>query len=182
MKNFLLDNDEQDDRLFWWDPPPDIQILLMADMAAVGRSRAVICTLRYLAYNLVVENRSKHEDLALLFTLVLIVTTLQADAVKEENEKRTKAKRHLLSETALGRKGNLAGGSDPKDLPKKGSATQNTNTADSSNNNQANKSDANGGDDDDDDDANDSFGNYGNGPGSNSHHYYIDVRKPPING
>ena len=107
--------------------------------------------------------------LALLLAFILVVTTLQADAVKEENEQRVKAKSNLLSETSLGRKAN-AGGTEAKDLPKKNSANTNT----------ANTNDANGGDDDDVD-TNDSYQNYGNNSGSStgSHHYFVDVRRPP---
>ncbi|TKY72485.1 hypothetical protein E2542_SST01226 [Spatholobus suberectus] len=114
--------------------------------------------------------------LLLLFAFIMMVTMLHAGALKEEHEQRTKAKRYLLSESSLGRKGI---GSDTNDHPMKGSATANTNPADSSNNNKAKKSD----DNNNDDDTNDSYQNYGNGsgPSLNSHHFF-KIRTPPIHG
>ncbi|XP_027339696.1 uncharacterized protein LOC113853312 [Abrus precatorius] len=117
--------------------------------------------------------------LLLALLCIVMMTMLQVGAVNEENEQRTKAKRYLMSETVLGRKGI---GSDPNDHRMRGS-NANTNVADSSNNNQANEYDVN---DDDGGDRNDSYHKYGNGLGGptptlNSHHYF-DVRRPPIHG
>ena len=79
----------------------------------------------------VVANRSSMRTLlALLFTLILLVTMLQADAVNEGNEQRMKAKRQLLSETDSGRKID-AGGSDTLGNIPTNKGSENTNTADS---------------------------------------------------
>ncbi|CAJ1963156.1 unnamed protein product [Sphenostylis stenocarpa] len=108
--------------------------------------------------------------LAVLFGFIMMVTVVDAGAVKEEDEQRGKGKRYLLSETILGRKGM---GSDTNDHPMKDSASANTNTAASVNGNKGNNND----------DTNDSYQNYSNGSGPvvNSHHYF-HIRTPPIHG
>nr|KYP40459.1 hypothetical protein KK1_038184 [Cajanus cajan] len=117
--------------------------------------------------------------LAIFFAFILMMTMLHAGAIKEEHEQKTKAKRYLLGESSLGRKGI---GSDTNDQSMKGtSASANTNPADSGNNNKlGNKY---GDNDKDGDNTNDGYQKYGNGsgPSLNSHHYF-HIRTPPIHG
>ncbi|RDX96238.1 hypothetical protein CR513_21133, partial [Mucuna pruriens] len=111
--------------------------------------------------------------LALSFTFIMMVTMLHAGAVKVENEQKTKAKRNLLSETALGRKGI---GSDTNDHSMKGSSSANTDIVDSSNNNKANNKIGDNGDSNDNK-TNDSYQNYGNVKKTNQ---YLEIKQDSL--
>jgi hypothetical protein len=104
---------------------------------------------------------------ALFIAFLLMLAALQADAEVLTTTEPKVANRHLLSEpSSLGRK--VSAGANDAETPTSNNGNSNTET----------KTGSGAAGDDDDDETNQSYGRYGGGSSTDTHHHYTNDTRP----